>query len=1055
MADYIEINSNISPQPNMMQRSAASPLDRSSMFSSYEDAVEYALGLYKKDGERRASAHDSRKLAGTSYVGQIITVYEDGVITHYTIKEDRSLDPVDKKNANISELTNDAGYITSDAISGKADTTAVTSSIESAIASETARTEGAYAAINHTHDQYSPTGHTHDDRYYTESEVDTLLAGKAASGHTHDYATTQDIQDAIDAIKIPEVPTSNTAFTNDAGYLTEQDITGKADTSALTEYASTAFTEATYVKSLEGYATEQYVDDAISGINIPEVPTSNTAFTNDAGYITSDAISGKADTSAVTSSIEAAISAETARTESTYLKDHQDISGKADVSALTEYATTAFTEATYVKSLEGYATEQYVNDAVSGKSDSDHTHDDRYYTETEINEQLADKADVSAVTSDIATAIASETARTESTYLKEHQSLDGYATEEWVEQQGFLTAHQDISGKADASAVTASIEAAIQAEVERADQAYLTQEDITGKADTTAVTESIANAVSGKVDTSALTDYATTAFTEQTYLKEHQDISGKADASAVTADIASAIASETGRTESTYQKTLTPGANIDITNGTISVTGLPTSNTAFTNDAGYLVATDIANKADATGVTAEIASAVTDMATQTWVGQQGFAAASAISEYTIEELATPESGAQTSYVLKKDGVKVGATINIPVAQVLDGAEIKTVTSADKAEGGIFENDAEFEVGDKYMDFDFNGNHQYLNVKSLITDYGAGDAIAINGSNQISVKLATAQTQSVASGTSKNFATIEESGLRVGGMDTDVTVTTSDIRVVGGPISANNVFANNVIPAGTSVQEILTKLLCKEMNPTTTKPSVSVSITQGGKHEVGTEVSPSYTVNFNRGSYTYGPDTNVAASGYEVSDTFGNTADTATGSLTAFTVGDSTSYKVSAKASYSAGSMPVTNLGNDYPSGQIQASSTTLANSSTITGYRRYFYGSTTSVTPGNSWTSADVRALSNKSTNAASSGEFSMSIPDNTKQVVVAFPASSNLSLTKVLDGNASWSNITGNFELFTVNVEGANGYTAVAYKVYIWTPSATLQANTYKITLG
>lgn len=35
------------------------------------------------------------------------------------------------------------------------------------------------------------------------------------------------------------------------------------------------------------------------------------------------------------------------------------------------------------------------------------------------------------------------------TALTEHQSLDGYATEAWVEGKGYLTTHQDISGKAD------------------------------------------------------------------------------------------------------------------------------------------------------------------------------------------------------------------------------------------------------------------------------------------------------------------------------------------------------------------------------------------------------------------------------------------------------------------------------------------------------------------------------------------------------------------------------------------------------------------------------
>ena len=34
-------------------------------------------------------------------------------------------------------------------------------------------------------------------------------------------------------------------------------------------------------------------------------------------------------------------------------------------------------------------------------------------------------------------------------YLTQHQSLSGYATEQWVESQGYLTQHQDISGKYD------------------------------------------------------------------------------------------------------------------------------------------------------------------------------------------------------------------------------------------------------------------------------------------------------------------------------------------------------------------------------------------------------------------------------------------------------------------------------------------------------------------------------------------------------------------------------------------------------------------------------
>lgn len=37
-------------------------------------------------------------------------------------------------------------------------------------------------------DGKAASSHTHDDRYYTESEMNTKLNGKANSSHTHNYA---------------------------------------------------------------------------------------------------------------------------------------------------------------------------------------------------------------------------------------------------------------------------------------------------------------------------------------------------------------------------------------------------------------------------------------------------------------------------------------------------------------------------------------------------------------------------------------------------------------------------------------------------------------------------------------------------------------------------------------------------------------------------------------------------------------------------------------------------------------------------------------------------
>lgn len=47
-------------------------------------------------------------------------------------------------------------------------------------------TAGTAAHSDHMHSGFALASHTHDDRYYTESETTTLLAGRADSTHTHD-----------------------------------------------------------------------------------------------------------------------------------------------------------------------------------------------------------------------------------------------------------------------------------------------------------------------------------------------------------------------------------------------------------------------------------------------------------------------------------------------------------------------------------------------------------------------------------------------------------------------------------------------------------------------------------------------------------------------------------------------------------------------------------------------------------------------------------------------------------------------------------------------------
>ena len=74
------------------QRTGAFPIDRSAVFSSLADAELYALGL-----DENKLPRDERGLGGTSYVGQVISVYEageegaTGVVSAYIITPARGL----------------------------------------------------------------------------------------------------------------------------------------------------------------------------------------------------------------------------------------------------------------------------------------------------------------------------------------------------------------------------------------------------------------------------------------------------------------------------------------------------------------------------------------------------------------------------------------------------------------------------------------------------------------------------------------------------------------------------------------------------------------------------------------------------------------------------------------------------------------------------------------------------------------------------------------------------------------------------------------------------
>lgn len=253
--------------------------------------------------------------------------------------------------------------------------------------------------------------------------------------------------------------------------------------------------------------------------------------------------------------------------------------------------------------------------------------------------------------------------------------------------------------------------------------------------------------------------------------------------------------------------------------------------------------------------------------------------------------------------------------------------------------------------------------------------------------------------------------------------------------------------------GKSVAEAFTEIFSKRLQPgTPTQPAVSLTFSQAKAYEVGSSVTPSWSATLSAGSYTYGPATGITATAWEISDTAGNTATTASGSFDAITVADGTNYKITAKATHGAGAVANDNLGSpSSPEVKIAAGSKNKT-SDAITGYRNTFYGTKTTK---DALDSAAIRSLSNKSNTAWANGKsFTVQIPVGAVRVVFAYPATLR-DVSSVKDVNGLNAEIKSAFAKSTIAVEGANGATAIDYKVYTADfAEPVAKANSYTITI-
>lgn len=255
---------------------------------------------------------------------------------------------------------------------------------------------------------------------------------------------------------------------------------------------------------------------------------------------------------------------------------------------------------------------------------------------------------------------------------------------------------------------------------------------------------------------------------------------------------------------------------------------------------------------------------------------------------------------------------------------------------------------------------------------------------------------------------------------------------------------------DVPSTGKSVYGLIDDAFSQEKNPTATQPSASITISGGnGTFEIGTKKTLTYSASLNGGSYTYGPNpTGVTATGYTVTCD-GKTANTATGSFTDI-VADGTK-KISVSIVHSAGSIPTTNKGNEYAAAQIKAGTKTATSSQSLVGVRYMFWGPMTEDTTLNS---DSIRALSNKEA-VAKKTLTTFGAGSGAKKVVVAVPT--GYKVTKVLMPSAMSADATASFikQNTQVQVEGAEGYAATAYDVWVYQPASIDSTETYAVTIG
>lgn len=278
------------------------------------------------------------------------------------------------------------------------------------------------------------------------------------------------------------------------------------------------------------------------------------------------------------------------------------------------------------------------------------------------------------------------------------------------------------------------------------------------------------------------------------------------------------------------------------------------------------------------------------------------------------------------------------------------------------------------------------------------------------------------------------------------LNADNVITTREIVIKGQTLGSYK--DGDTIPVGETLMNILSKQFAKQIPPTYEAPTYSIN-PGNGAYEAGESIS--FNVSGSFVQKDAGPLTkytlNKIVNGH--SEEVKNTTTIETYREENLTVLDGGTIKFTGRVTYEDGEIKNDNLGVPYPTGQIKGDS--LSQTFTITGQRKVFYGKDKETDPCED--SDDVRALPQNALNPANGTKLSIAIKTGDTRVTFAYPAT--LKDVQSVISTALNLDVKGTFNKETLEVEGANGFDAIQYKVYTYIPAIPFASDdTYTVTI-